>query len=115
MVSPARVLIVADDLTGAMDSAGPFAAFGVETWVVAVPMRCDPASLHSARVISVNTDTRHLSGVQAAARVNEVVRHLGVGGFDIIVKKIDSTLRGNVVAETMALLDVSGRREAMVE
>ena len=114
MVSPARVLIVADDLTGAMDSAGPFAAFGVETWVVAVPMRCDLASLHSARVISVNTDTRHLSGAQAAARLNEVVRHLGVGGFDIIVKKIDSTLRGNVVAETMALLDASGRREAVV-
>jgi len=109
-----RVLIVADDLTGAMDSAGPFAALGIETWVVAEPMRCDPASLKSARVVSVNTDTRHLPAAQAAARVSGIVRHLGGGGFDIIVKKIDSTLRGNVVAETMALLDVSGRREAVV-
>lgn len=114
MVQSPRVLIVADDLTGAMDSAGPFAALGVETWVVAVPLRSDPASLKSARVVSVNTDSRHLSGAQAAARVSEIVAHLGVGGFDIVVKKIDSTLRGNVVAETMALLDVSGRREVLV-
>jgi uncharacterized protein YgbK (DUF1537 family) len=114
MVQNPRVLIVADDLTGAMDSAGPFASRGVETWVVAVPMRCDPASLKSARVVSVNTDTRHLPGPQAVARVNEIVRHLGAGGFDIVVKKIDSTLRGNVVAETLALLDLSGRREAVV-
>jgi len=114
MTPQPRVLIVADDLTGAMDSAGPFATRGIETWVVAVPMRCDPASLKSARAVSVNTDTRHLPGPQAAARVKDIVRHLGAGDFDIIVKKIDSTLRGNVVAETMALLDVSGRREAMV-
>ena len=111
---PPRVLIVADDLTGAMDSAGPFAALGIETWVAAVPMRCDPASLKSACVVSVNTDTRHLPEPQAVARVNEIVRHLGAGGFDIVVKKIDSTLRGNVVAETLALLDLSGRREAVV-
>jgi D-threonate/D-erythronate kinase len=109
-----RVLIVADDLTGAMDSAGPFAALGIETWVVAVPMRCDPASLKSASVVSVNTDTRHLPAAEAAARVGDIVRRLGVGGFDIVVKKIDSTLRGNVVAETMALLAVSGRREVVV-
>ncbi len=114
MMEGRRVLIVADDLTGAMDSAGPFATLGVETWVVAVPMRCDPASLKSAGVVSVNTDTRHLPGPQAAARVHEIVRHLGVDGFDIVVKKIDSTLRGNVVTETLALLDLSGRREAVV-
>ena len=110
---PPRILIVADDLTGAMDSAGPFATLGVETWVVAVPMRCDPASLASARVVSVNTDSRHLSAAQAAVRVDEVARHLG-GAFDIVVKKIDSTLRGNVVSETLALMQASGRRKALV-
>ena len=114
MTGNPRVLIVADDLTGAMDSAGPFAARGIETWVAAVPMRCDPASLKSALVVSVNTDTRHFPGPQAAVRVREIVRHLDAGGFDIVVKKIDSTLRGNVVAETMALREVSGRSETVV-
>ena len=114
MAAQPRVLIVADDLTGAMDSAGPFAARGIETWVVAMPMRCDPALLKSARVVSVNTETRHLPAAEAAARVRGIVRHLGCDDFNVIVKKIDSTLRGNVVAETLALMEASGRREAVV-
>ena len=114
MTRQPRVLIVADDLTGAMDSAGPFAALGMETWVVAVPMRSDPSTLESARVVSVNTDSRHLRAAEAALRVRGIARHLGADAFDIVIKKIDSTLRGNVVAETMALLEASGRREAVV-
>ncbi|MEO8005589.1 MAG: four-carbon acid sugar kinase family protein [Betaproteobacteria bacterium] len=118
MRSNPRVLIVADDLTGAMDSAGPFAARGVETWVVAVPPGKHGAgialSLDTARVVSVNTDSRHLSAAQAARRIEEIARHVDFGGFDIVVKKIDSTLRGNVVAETLALAAASGRRKALV-
>jgi uncharacterized protein YgbK (DUF1537 family) len=114
MVPPPRVLIVADDLTGAMDSAGPFAGTGVETWVVATPMQCDPATIAGARVVAVNTDSRHLPAAQAATRVREIVRRLGPDAFDVIVKKIDSTLRGNVVAETLALLEAGGRRRAVI-
>jgi len=114
MMQSPRILIVADDLTGAMDSAGPFAEIGVETWVVAAPMRCDPAAIARARVVSVNTDSRHLPAHRAADRVRDVVRRIGPGSFDVVVKKIDSTLRGNVVAETLALLEASGRRAAVV-
>jgi len=114
MMQNPRVLIVADDLTGAMDSAGPFAGIGVETWVVAAPMQCDAATIARARVVSVNTDSRHLPAVHAATRVREIVRRLGPGAFDVVVKKIDSTLRGNVVAETLALLETSGRRGAVI-
>lgn len=114
MAESPRVLIVADDLTGAMDSAGPFAAAGVETWVVAAPMQCDRALLRSASVVSVNTDSRHLPPARAEAKIRETVRHLGAGEFQIIIKKVDSTLRGNVVAETLALMDATGRRGAVV-
>ena len=93
MVPPPRVLIVADDLTGAMDSAGPFAEVGVETWVVAAPMQCDPATIARARVVSVNTDSRHLPAAQAATRVREIVGRLGTGNFDVIVKKVDAQTR----------------------
>lgn len=114
MTHPPRVLIVADDLTGAMDSAGPFAQIGVETWVVAAPMQADPDAFSSAQVVSVNTDSRHLPGPEAAARLRETLRRLRPADFDLIVKKVDSTLRGNVVAETLALLKESGRRSAVV-
>jgi D-threonate/D-erythronate kinase len=113
MTGQGRILIIADDLTGAMDSAGPFAGRGVETWVVADPAACDPSSLKSAQVVAVNTDSRHLSAPVAAERVADAVRRLA-GSREVLFKKIDSTLRGNVVAETLAMLRESGRRAAWV-
>lgn len=109
-----RVLILADDLTGAMDAAGPFAARGVATWLVAVPERCDERALDGAAVVSVNTESRHLDEAAAAARVEAAFRKVGGARFPVLVKKVDSTLRGNVVAETRALLRASGRAGALV-
>src|SRR5258706_12721795 len=114
MVRSPRVLIVADDLTGAMDSAGPFAALGIETWVVAVPMRCDPASLKSARCVSVNTDTRHLPAALAAARVRDIMRHLGTGGVGSVGPKKKSTNTGNAAAGTRAAARISARRRPVL-
>lgn len=114
MMHHPRVLIMADDLTGAMDSAGPFAQVGAATWVVAAPMQCDPDAFGAAQVVSVNTDSRHLPGAQAASRLRAVLPRLRPAEFDLVVKKIDSTLRGNVVAETLALLQASGRLAAVV-
>ncbi len=111
---PARVLIVADDLTGALDTAGPFAQQGLVTKVVAQPLQCDPDSISGARVVSVNTASRHLPADAAAARVRQCARIFSGQRFEYVFKKIDSTLRGNVVAETLALIEASGRKAALV-
>jgi len=109
-----RVLIIADDLTGAMDAAGPFAARGIATWVAACPDDCDPRNLAEAQVVSVNTESRHLSAADAAARVAQCFRRVGGESFPLVVKKVDSTLRGNVVSETLALLSLADRTDALV-
>lgn len=111
---PLRVLIIADDLTGAMDAAGPFASRGLVTVVVAAPDDCDARQVAHANVVSVNTESRHLPLSEAAARVESAYRRLGGPGFQVVVKKIDSTLRGNVVGETVAALHASGRGRAVV-
>lgn len=106
-----RCLIIADDLTGAMDSASPFAARGVDCLVMTgVDAECARAA---AQVLTVNTESRHLSAQQAAARVREAWRKFGVDR-PVLIKKIDSTLRGQVIAETAALLQASGRTHAVV-
>ncbi len=112
--APARVLIVADDLTGALDTAGPFAQEGLATKVVAQPMQCDAETVSGAQVVSVNTASRHLPADAAAARVRECARIFSGQHFDYVFKKIDSTLRGNVVAETVALIEATGRSAALV-
>lgn len=110
----ARVLIVADDLTGAMDAAGPFATRGMSTWVVALPEACDPARFSRADVVAVNTDSRHLPAAEAARRVEQAFAMMGGERFALVIKKIDSTLRGNVIAETEALMRATGRTTALV-
>ena len=108
-----RVLVIADDLTGAMDAAGPFASRGLATWVAALPEDCDPARFARAEVVSVNTESRHLAPAQAAARVQEAFRRVGGDAFPVVVKKVDSTLRGNVLAEIEALMSAA-RRDQLV-
>lgn len=110
----ARVVIVADDLTGAMDAAGPLAARGLVTLAVATVEGCTPQHLAGAEVVSINADSRHLSADEAAHRVRRVVAELCDPDAEILIKKIDSTLRGNVVAETLAMLSAGGRTAAVV-
>ena len=109
-----RVLIVADDLTGALDTSGPFAQQGLTTMVVAQPLDSDADAVRDARVVSINTDSRQLEPAAAADRVESCVRRFARQRFDIVFKKIDSTLRGNVATETMALLNVCDRKVALI-
>lgn len=89
--------IIADDLTGAMDTANEVATGGYETVVVAVP----DASPREATVVAVNTDSRYVTPSNAADAVRGSVD--GVGA-ETVYKKIDSTLRGNIGSEVAAAL-----------
>jgi D-threonate/D-erythronate kinase len=109
--APPKLVIVADDLTGAMDAAAPFAARGVATRLfVSTPAEdfADPA-----QVVSFTTDSRHASAEEAQARTAHFVSHLR-GERRTLFKKIDSTLRGHVAVETRAALAASGCRHAIV-
>jgi uncharacterized protein YgbK (DUF1537 family) len=110
----ANVAIVADDLTGALDVAGPFASRGLTTWVVVDRHACAPARLAQAHVVSVNCASRHLAAADAAAAVGDAVARFCPPGAGVFIKKIDSTLRGNVVAETLAAMAATGRRTSIV-
>ena len=114
MAAAPRLIIVADDLTGAMDVAGPLAGRGLSTWVVADAGACTLSTLPAAEVVSINADSRHLSDERAAQRVRRVMRELVHPDAEILIKKIDSTLRGNVLVETLAMLEASGRAAAVV-
>ncbi len=113
-MTPPRVVIVADDLTGAMDVAGPLAERGLKTYAVATISGCTAQQLSGAQVVSINADSRHLSADKASQRIRDIVRDLVHPQADILIKKIDSTLRGNVVAETLTMMEASGRRIAVV-
>lgn len=106
--------IVADDLTGALDAAAPFAARGAGTRVV-VALEHLEALLDTWQdslpaVIAVNTQSRHLDASLAAERVALATDLLSRIAPEVWFKKIDSTLRGQVVAECLAMREACGRR-----
>lgn len=105
------VAIVADDLTGAMDAAAPFARRGARTSVVIALERLAEVIAQGdlPEVLAVNTESRHLPADQAARRVAEAIERLLPLAPQILFKKVDSTLRGNVVAECLAARRSSGR------
>jgi uncharacterized protein YgbK (DUF1537 family) len=99
--------IVADDLTGAMDTANEVATRGYGTVVGAVP-GADPPE---ATVVAINTDSRYRSPPEAAASVR---RGINTVSASTVYKKIDSTLRGNVGPEVAAALRATGAEVAVV-
>lgn len=104
-----RLLIAADDFTGALDTGVQFAAWGARTCVV-TRQNGDHAALdRDCQVLVVDTQSRHMTAEQAYDAVFQVVKEALAAGFTHIYKKTDSALRGNVGAELAAVLDASGR------
>jgi uncharacterized protein YgbK (DUF1537 family) len=94
-----RVGIVADDLTGAADTASQFVRTGWQTELQLRP------GASAAQVVAVTTDSRCLTASDAAKTVTDAVAHLRKVGVTHLYKKVDSTLRGHLRAEITAALD----------
>lgn len=94
--------IVGDDLTGANDAGVQFAKRGAD---VVVWLDHEHPYAGTADFVVLDTDSRSLSAPAAYERVRTLAGRLGPLSPDDVVKKIDSTLRGQLGAETRALLD----------
>jgi uncharacterized protein YgbK (DUF1537 family) len=108
-----RLLILADDFTGALDTGVRLAVAGVTVRVVVrrrsgtlIPPPRMPNCGEPA--IVVDTESRHVGPKEAARRIRSWVRSSRRERIAFFYKKTDSTLRGNVGAELSALLLASG-------
>ncbi|OCP10048.1 MULTISPECIES: four-carbon acid sugar kinase family protein [unclassified Ensifer] len=100
--------IVADDLTGALDAAAPFAARGMHVEVALVAEAIEDALRQKPDVLSINLGSRELSGEVARQRAAAVLATLP--SETLLFKKVDSRLKGNIAAE----LDSMPFRSALV-
>lgn len=101
-----KLLVIADDFTGALDTGVQFAAKGAATQVVV-----DSGIAFDERqiqVMVVDAETRHLTGEKAYSVVFGIVKNALAAGFTHIYKKTDSALRGNIGSELAAVLDAAG-------
>jgi uncharacterized protein YgbK (DUF1537 family) len=100
-----RLLVIADDLTGANDAGAQFAKHGVSTLIVMDWESARPEEQSGAAVIVVDTQSRHLLPDEAFQRVAHIARQARGSGIRALYKKTDSTLRGNIGAELAAIIE----------
>lgn len=100
--------IVADDLTGALDAAAPFASRGLHTEIALTVGAIAAALSENPQVISINVASRELDLAGAQSATTAALAALPPGTR--LFKKVDSRLKGHIAAE----LDVTPYRSALM-
>ncbi|MFB6296540.1 MAG: four-carbon acid sugar kinase family protein [Halobacteriales archaeon] len=121
-----RGLVVADDLTGATGTGDRFASRGYGTVVTtadgtstdgdaldsdALDADAPDADAPDADVLVRDTDSRYCEPGVAAERVRAAIEATPA---EVVYKKVDSTLRGNLAAEIGAAVEAAGAALAVV-
>lgn len=95
--------LLADDLSGALEAGAAFRAGGRAVTLALDPLKaCGNAD--GLQVIS--SETRNAAPAVAAETVARILRAQQSRGTRLVLKKVDSTLRGPFCAEIKALIDV---------
>ena len=98
-----HLAIIADDLTGALDAAAPFAGMDGGVAVATGPETLGAALAMSPGVVSVSTRSREVDAEEAGRRVARVLAALPESVR--LFKKVDSRLKGNIASEVAVFGD----------
>lgn len=114
MIFSDLVGIIADDLTGANDTALQFHIRGANTKIL-LDSDCIPKVKAGTEVWALSSESRNISVKESIARVEKAVRTFTDNfSFDYYYKKIDSTLRGHIAPETLTMLNILGYDAAII-
>lgn len=102
-------LIIADDFTGANDTGMQLRRRGYRT---AVFFR-QPEQLKENISVVIDTESRGLKAANAYEKVKTAVKNINFSEYKYVIKKVDSTLRGNIPWEIKAV-DESYQSELII-
>lgn len=94
--------VLADDLTGANDTALSFVQSGIRT---SVQLGLSPTKVEADGIV-IDADSRELTPAEARKRARNLAEKLMAQGISCFYKKMDSTLRGSWAAEIQGMCDV---------
>lgn len=104
------IYVLADDLTGATDTGVKFSKQGYHTSVSIVSLlKKERIKDFSSDVYVIDTETREVDMELSRERIRQVITDINPQEEDIVYKKIDSTLRGNIGAEIDELMELLGK------
>lgn len=98
--------IIADDLTGANETALQFHLRGSNTQIL-LDYEAYLQNIKTAQTWAISTETRNLEPDVAYNKVKAATKTVTDKlNLELFYKKIDSTLRGNIAVETLAMIEV---------
>lgn len=107
-----RLLVIADDFTGALDAGVQLSSASASTKVIVSSFPSEIGNIHGeCEVLVIDAETRHLKPKEAWGIVHGLVDWAVQSGIHTIYKKTDSALRGNIGAELEAVLSASGEKQ----
>ena len=96
--------IIADDLTGANDTALQFHLKGANTQIL-LSDEIEPINIKNTQTWAISTESRNVEPKVAYEKVVKSVRMMADKiNPDFFYKKIDSTIRGNIAIEVLGIL-----------
>jgi uncharacterized protein YgbK (DUF1537 family) len=109
MSSAARIVMIADDLSGAADCAVSCAVQGLRT---VVQLSDTQHAGDAPQVLAIDAATRSMPADRAAATVERIVAKYEPAPGRVLFKKLDSLLRGHIGGELAAMR--CGRTPAVI-
>ena len=98
--------IIADDLTGANDTALQFHLKGANTQIL-LSDEIEPLNIKNTQTWAISTESRNVEPEIAYEKVLKSAKmFVDKLNHDYFYKKIDSTLRGNIAVEVLGILSV---------
>ena len=106
MIFTDLVGIIADDLTGANDTALQFHNQGAKTKIL-LDTSYTPDRKDLTEVWAISSESRNCETNEAIKRVESTVKNFADNfSFEYYYKKIDSTVRGHIALETLTMLNI---------
>jgi D-threonate/D-erythronate kinase len=100
-----KLLVIADDFTGAMDTGVQFSKKGIATFVSTCTNLNFDQIEQDIQVLVIDTESRHIAPGKAYEIVYNLTSRAREYGIQYVYKKTDSTIRGNIGAELKAVMD----------
>ncbi|MDD5014119.1 MAG: four-carbon acid sugar kinase family protein [Atribacterota bacterium] len=100
------IYVIADDLTGANDTGVQFTKKGYNTIVSVLDEQSTIIIPDNLDVFVMDTETRELESKIARKILRDLLKKININENDVVYKKIDSTLRGNIGVEIEEIMNI---------
>lgn len=106
LINSGIACIIADDLTGANDSALQFHLHGAKTQIL-LNENVEELNLNGTQTWAISTESRNIPPKDAYEKIKYITQVMqSKFNPDYYFKKIDSTVRGNISVEILGMLEV---------